>query len=117
METKLGKGTVNYSEKEMALGRIILPTFDKVLVRKDEAPSKIGVIVIPPSYRDMQKLAVVTGTVVATGPEVEYVTPGMYVVVSQYSGSQVKVDGVEYTVLREQDVHVIITETGSAGRS
>lgn len=112
MHRELGNGKVLLDQALMPSGRTILPTFDKVLVRKDEAPEKVGVIIVPPSYRDQQP--VTTGTVVATGPETVYVTPGMYVVVSQYSGSNVKVDGVGYTVLREQDIHVVIESGGGS---
>lgn len=101
-----------YNVKSLPPSRLLLPIMDKVVVKKDEAPQKFGVIIVPPSYRDQQP--VMTATVVATGPEVQYVRPGDYVVVSQYEGTNVKVDGYQYTVLRESGVHLIIqTEAGA----
>jgi len=97
---------VDYDRQGMPEGRIILPTFDKVLIRRDEAPEKMGVIWIPPTVRADQP--VLSGTIVATGPETKYVSPKDYVVFSQYSGSNVKVDGINYVVMKEADVHVII---------
>lgn len=99
----------DYDRKLMPPSRLLLPILDKVVVKKDEAPQKFGVIIVPPSYRDQQP--VMTATVAATGPEVCYVKPGDYVVVSQYAGTNVKVDGHQYTVLREQDVHLIISSS------
>jgi len=97
---------VPYDEGMMPNGRVILPLFNKVLIRKDDAPEKKGVIWIPPTVRDSQP--VLSGTIVAVGPDVKYLLPGDYVVFSQYSGSQIKVDGQTYTAMKEEDVHVII---------
>lgn len=95
-----------FLDSGMPTGRLVLPLFDKVLVRRDEAPDKAGVIWIPPSVRDSQP--VLSGTVVATGPEAKYVVPGDYVVFSQYAGSMVKVDGITYVAMKEVDIHTII---------
>ena len=105
-EERVGQGIVVYTKKGMPEGRAVLPVFDKIVVQKDETPEKIGRLFVPDTVRDQQP--VMTATVVATGPEVEFVAVGDYVVVGQYSGSNVKVDGMHYTVVREQYVHVII---------
>jgi chaperonin GroES len=97
---------VVYGKAGMPKDRVVLPTFDKVLIRRDEAPERIGIVWIPPTVRADQP--VLSGTVVATGPLTQYVSPGEYVVFSQYAGSNVKVDGINYIVMREGDVHVII---------
>ncbi len=100
---------VEYTESQMPEGRIVLPLFDKVLIRKDEAPEKQGVIWIPPTVRADQP--VMSGTVVAVGPDARLLTPGDYVVFSQYAGANVRVDGNVYTVMKEIDIHTIIRST------
>jgi len=97
---------VDYDVKGMPTGRLVLPTFNKVLIKKDEAPEKAGVIWIPPTVRDAHP--VLSGTIVATGPEAKMTSPGDYVVFSQYAGSMIKVDGCVYAVMKEEDVHTII---------
>jgi co-chaperonin GroES (HSP10) len=97
---------VSYNPVDMPDKRLVIPLFDKVLISRDEAPHKQGVIWIPPIARDSQP--VLSGRVSAVGPETKYTSPGDYVVFSQYAGSQVKVDGITYVAMREQDVHIII---------
>jgi len=105
-EASVREKVIAYVKALMPEGRIICPLFDKVLIRKDEAPEKHGVIWIPPTVRADQP--VLSGTIVACGPDTRLVSPGDYVVFSQYSGSMVKVDGINYVVMHEADVHVII---------
>jgi chaperonin GroES len=95
-----------YDPSGMPEGRLILPLFDKVMIRKDEAPEKAGVIWIPPTVRADQP--VLSGTVVACGPDSKFTSPEDYVVFSQYAGSNIRVDGNTYVVMRENDIHVII---------
>ena len=97
---------VEYTEDLMPEGRVICPLFNKVMIRKDEAPERQGVIWIPPTVRADQP--VLSGTVVACGPDSRFVSPEDYVVFSQYAGSNVRVDGITYVVMREEDIHVII---------
>lgn len=101
--------SVEYLEHMMPVGRIICPLFDKVMIKRDEAPEKHGVIWIPPTVRAEQP--VLSGVVGACGPDVRLVSPGDYVVFSQYAGSMVKVDGTAYAVMKEADIHVIIRST------
>lgn len=95
-----------YDEDLMPEGRIICPLFDKVMIKRDEAPEKHGVIWIPPSVRADQP--VLSGTVVSCGADVRFLSPGDYVVFSQYAGSMISVDNQRYAVMKETDVHVII---------
>lgn len=105
-EAKVREKVVSYVKGQMPEGRIICPLFNKVMIKKDEAPEKHGVLFIPPSYRDSQP--VLSGTIVACGPETKFLSPGDYVVFSQYAGSMIKVDGTAYAVMKEDDVHVLI---------
>jgi chaperonin GroES len=100
---------VSYIASGMPEGRLVLPLFDKVMIRKDESPEKMGVIWIPPTIRADQP--VLSGTVISVGPDARFVSPGDYVVFSQYAGSNVRVDGNVYVVMAEKDIHTIIRST------
>lgn len=107
-QSKLCGHDVVYQDKAMPEGREVLPLFDKVAIRRDEVPEKQGLIFIPSTARDDRQ--VLSGKVAATGPEVKYLMPGDYVVFGQYAGSQVKVDGITYVVMKEADVHTVIRD-------
>ncbi len=92
---------------------MIKPLFDKVVVEavKAEEKSKGGIILTAASQ---EKPA--TCVVVAVGPgglvdgkEVTMqVKPGDKVLLSKYSGTEVKVDGKEYTIIRQSDILAIV---------
>ena len=105
-ETIRDAEVIEYTESLMPEGRVICPLADKVMIKKDEAPEKHGVIWIPPTVRSDQP--VLSGTVVACGPDARFTSPEDYVVFSQYAGSNIRVDGNMYVVMREADIHVII---------
>ena len=91
----------------------IKPLFDKVVVEpvKAEEKSKGGIILTAAAQ---EKPA--TCTVVAVGPggivdgkEVKMqVKPGDRVRRSKYSGTEVEVDGKEYTISRQSDIQAIV---------
>ncbi|MGN0808221.1 MAG: co-chaperone GroES [Candidatus Coproplasma sp.] len=92
---------------------MIKPLFDKVVVEavKAEEKSKGGIILTAASQ---EKPA--TCIVVAVGPgglvdgkEVSMqVKVGDKVLLSKYSGTEVKVDGKEYTIIRQSDILAIV---------
>lgn len=92
---------------------MIKPLFDKVVVEavKAEEKSKGGIILTAASQ---EKPA--TCIVVAVGPggivdgkEVSMqVKVGDKVLLSKYSGTDVKVDGKEYTIIRQSDILAIV---------
>lgn len=92
---------------------MIKPLFDKVVVEavKAEEKSKGGIILTAASQ---EKPA--TCIVVAVGPgglvdgkEVNMqVKVGDKVLLSKYSGTEVKVDGKEYTIIRQSDILAIV---------
>jgi len=107
-----GKETENgvrYTFGLMPEEHLILPTFNKVVVKRDESPKKIGAIWVPEQAREQQPMS---GKVVAVGPEAAYLTPGDDVIFGQYAGSQVKVDRENFTILKDTDVLVILEEKG-----
>ena len=91
----------------------IKPLADRVVVKLTEAEetTKSGII-LTGSAKEMPQVS----EVVAVGPggivdgnKVEmYVKPGDKVLTSKYSGTEVKVDGVEYTILRQEDILAIV---------
>jgi chaperonin GroES len=86
----------------------IIPTFNKVLVIREEAPEKVGMLFVPDSVRDKEKP--LHGVVAAIGPDVYQVDIGDTVVFGQYSGTNIKVDEMMYVVLKDEDIHVILEE-------
>lgn len=89
------------------------PLADRVIVKMLEAEETTkGGIVLPGSAKEKPQVA----EIVAVGPggvvdgkdvlmEVEV---GDHVLLSKYAGTEVKVDGVEYTILRQSDILAIV---------
>jgi chaperonin GroES len=92
----------------MPSDKLIFPTFNKVLVKREEAPEKYGMLFVPESVRDREKP--LHGVVAAIGPDVYQVDIGDTVVFGQYSGTNIKVDDMIYVVLKDEDIHVILEE-------
>ena len=86
---------------------------DRVVVRMTEAEetTKSGIILTGSAKEKPQVFEVVAvgpGGVV-DGNKVEmYVKPGDKVLTSKYSGTEVKVDGNEYTILRQEDILAVV---------
>ena len=86
------------------------PLDDRVIVKPSEAEEKTaGGIVLP----DTAKEKPLTGKVIATGPgklldngerAEPSVKPGDKVVYGKYSGNEIKIDGIEHIILREEEV-------------
>ena len=91
----------------------IKPLGDRVVIMKieTEETTKSG-IVLPGSAKEKPKMA----EVVAVGPgglvdgkEVTMqVKVGQKVIFSQYAGNEVKIDGQEYTILKQDDLLAIV---------
>ena len=87
----------------------IQPLGDRVLVKAvDEKEQVKGGIIIPDSAKEKPTeasvIALGTGKKDDAGKAVDFtVKVGDRVIVSKYGGTQVKYDGVEYTILREGD--------------
>ncbi|WP_373898014.1 co-chaperone GroES [Haloimpatiens sp. FM7315] len=91
----------------------IRPLGDRVVIKKLEAEetTKSG-IVLPGTAKEKPQMA----EVIAVGPgnqkdgnkiEME-VKVGDKVIFSKYSGNEVKFDGQEYTILKEEDILAIV---------
>uniref|UniRef100_A0A832I376 Co-chaperonin GroES n=1 Tax=Eiseniibacteriota bacterium TaxID=2212470 RepID=A0A832I376_UNCEI len=92
----------------------VRPLADRILVRRiEEKETMRGGIIIPDTAKEKPQ----EGEVVAVGPgrktEEGKVVPvdlkkGDRVLIGKYSGTDVKIDGVEYVILREDDVLGVI---------
>ena len=89
------------------------PLFDKVVIKKVEAAQETrGGILLAASAKEQPDVA----EVVAVGPggmvggkEIEMVlSVGDKVITGKYSGTEVKVDGVEYVVLSQSDILAVV---------
>lgn len=91
----------------------IKPLADRVVTKlvKAEETTKGGII-LTAAAKEQPQIA----EVVAVGPggmvdgnEVKmYVKVGDKVIVSKYAGNEVKVDGVEYSIIRQSDILAIV---------
>jgi chaperonin GroES len=88
----------------------VRPLADRILIRRLDAKEEVrGGIIIP----DTAKEKPMEGEVVAVGPgRVDQdgkrvameVSKGDRVLIGKYSGTEVKIDGDDYVILREDDV-------------
>jgi len=89
---------------------------DRVLVKRLEAEEKTASgLIIPDTAKEKPQ----EGEVIATGPgkvlengtKIELtVKPGDKVLFSKYAGTEIKIDGTEYLIMREDDILGIITK-------
>ena len=92
------------------------PLHDRVVVRRIEAEEKTkGGIIIPDTAKEKPS----EGEIVAVGPggrdETGKLTPmdvkaGDRVLFGKYSGQEIKLDGEEYLIMREEEILGVITK-------
>ena len=89
------------------------PLNDRVLVKRLESEEKTaGGLFIPDTAKEKPS----RGEVVAVGPggnvdgkEITmYIKVGDKVLTSKYSGTEVKLDGTEYTIVRQSDILAVV---------
>jgi chaperonin GroES len=94
----------------------IRPLHDRVLVRRlEEAESLRGGIVIPDTAKEKPQqgevIAVGNGKLLESGERVPLdVKPGDRILFGKYAGSDVKIDGEEYLILREDEILGVLAE-------
>jgi len=97
----------------------ITPLHDRVIVRRIEEGEQVrGGIIIPDTAKEKPQ----EGEVVAAG-EGKYkddgtrqsldVKPGDRVLFGKYSGSEIKIDGEEYLIMREDEVLAVVDEAAA----
>jgi len=90
------------------------PLHDRVLVKRvEEGETAIGGIIIPDTAKEKpQKGEVVgvgNGKLLENGKRVDLdVKTGDNILFGKYSGSEVKIDGVEYLILREDEILAVV---------
>jgi len=95
------------------------PLHDRVVVRRIEAEEKsLGGIIIPDTAKEKPQ----QGEVIAVGPggrdETGKLIPidvkaGDRVLFGKWSGTEVKLDGVEYLIMKESDIMGVLSEDES----
>ena len=91
----------------------IKPLGDRVVVKSVEAEEKTtsGIILTPSAQEKPQIVEVVAvgpGGMVDGKEVVMTVKVGDRVITSKYTGTEVKCDGVEYTIVRQSDILAIV---------
>jgi chaperonin GroES len=99
------------------------PLHDRVVVKRIEAEEKsAGGIIIPDTAKEKPQ----QGEIIAVGPggrdETGKLIPidvktGDRVLFAKWSGTEVKIDGVEYLIMKESDIMGVLAETGSGRKA
>jgi len=89
------------------------PLFDKVVIKKSEIEetTKVGIILTGSAKEkpDVYEVVAVGPGGMVDGKEVKMVlNVGDRVIVGKYSGTEVKLDGVEYTVVAQSDILAVV---------
>ncbi len=94
----------------------VQPLADRVLIKRiEEEEQKVGGIIIPDTAKEKPQkgevVAVGPGRLDETGKRMPMeVKPGDKVIFSKYAGTEVKIEGEEYLIMREDDILAIIEE-------
>jgi len=93
----------------------IQPLADRILVKRldDEEEQKVGGIIIPDTAKEKPQEALI----VAVGPGrfedgkrvALEIKKGDKVLIGKYSGTEVKLDGEEHLILREEDILAVLS--------
>jgi len=92
----------------------VRPLHDRILVkREEEGEEKVGGIIIPDTAKEKPQrgkvVAVGNGKVTEEGKKIPLdVKSGDRILFGKYSGNEVKIDGDDYLILREEDVLAIL---------
>src|ERR1051326_7064081 len=92
----------------------VRPLHDRILVRRiEEQEQRIGGIIVPDTAKEKPQIAKVVaagngrlndkGTVIPLD-----VKAGEYVLIGKYAGTEIKLDGDDYLILREEEVLGIV---------
>jgi chaperonin GroES len=99
------------------------PLHDRVLVRRLDAEEKTaGGLIIPDTAKEKPQ----QGEIVATGPGARNeqgqlvqldVKPGDRVLFGKWSGTEVKIDGEEFLIMKESDLLGVIDKAGTVKKA
>jgi chaperonin GroES len=94
----------------------IRPLHDRVLVKRtEESETKIGSIIIPDSAKEKPQrgevVAVGNGKMLEDGERAPVdVKAGDRILYGKYSGSDIKIEGEEYLIVREDEILGVFTQ-------
>ena len=95
----------------------VKPLADRILVKRlEEQEVKRGGIIIPDTAKEKPQecevFAVGPGRMTEEGKRVPLdVKKGDRILISKYSGTEVKIEGTEYLIMREDDVLAVVAAT------
>ena len=101
----------------------VRPLHDRILLKRiKEKESVKGGIIIPDTAKEKPQEAVVVavgnGKILENGTKLRLeVKAGDHVLFGKYSGSEIKLDGEEYLIVREDDVLGILAESAKSKAS
>jgi chaperonin GroES len=99
------------------------PLHDRILVQRiEEGEQKIGGIIIPDTAKEKPQqgkvVAVGQGKVKEDGGRIPLdVKPGDSILFGKYSGQEIKLDGEEFLIMREDEVLAVIDAGGGKKKS
>ena len=93
----------------------IRPLHDRIVVQRTEGEQQVGGIIIPDSAKEKPQqgkvIAAGNGKFNDDGKRVPLdVKPGDSILFGKYSGQEIKLDGDEYLIMREDDVLAVVGE-------
>ena len=97
----------------------VRPLADRILVRRiEEKESMRGGIIIPDTAKEKPQegevIAVGPGRLTEEGKRIAMeVKKGDRILIGKYSGTDVKIDGTEYIILREEDVLGVLAQAAT----
>jgi chaperonin GroES len=92
----------------------VRPLRDRILVKRiEESEQKVGGIIVPDSAKEKPQqaevIAVGSGRLLENGKTVPLsVKPGDRVLLGKWSGTDIKIEGEEYLILKEDEVLGVI---------
>lgn len=92
------------------------PLYDRVIVKRDDAPEQIGSIIIPDVAREKMQRGIVhacgDGRISDLTNEVRTmkVKPGDRIIFGKYTGDEIDIDGEHFIMMREDQIYGIINE-------
>ncbi len=93
---------------------MIKPLSDRVLIKmkESEEKTKSGIILASSAKEKPQVAEVIEvgpGKITADGKKEEmYVKKGDKIIISQYAGTEVKYDGEEYLIVKQEDILAVV---------
>jgi len=84
---------------------MLKPLADRIVLKRTEAEERTASgIVLPDSAKEKPEMA----EVIEVGKDVKEVNKGQKVVFGKYATTEVKLDGAEYLIVKEEDILAIL---------